>query len=249
MVPVNPKAYAEAVIEGVRNISPPGTHQRRRTGTGSAFESSIKAIQEAAKWLESELRSETSADPTFYAYEFSLEITSHLYAAGASHEEWRSWSSLAAIGSAIRGEKSDACTYAILSGDHSILRSLGTYHNAQDIHGSALWKLAVDRNLELEEDGQLDALDSAWVKLAKSITGGDHIRTEESLQLLAEYWIEEDEDWDVFHPRSYPCFDPYICAGAALARRNGYRPHNLSQDVQKFLDPGLAPQIPDPFML
>jgi hypothetical protein len=58
--------------------------------------------------------------------------------------------------------------------------------------------------------------------------------------------FQDNEDWEVFHPRSAPDFEPEVCAAAAVARRSGYRPTALSGDVQRFLEPGLAEGEPEP---
>ncbi|WP_405610619.1 hypothetical protein [Streptomyces sp. NBC_01508] len=114
-----------------------------------------------------------------------------------------------------------------------------------DAQAATLWRLTVDPELPLQGVECRDELDEAWLKLAESIPQGKHVDTEESLQVVADFWIQEDEDWGLFHPRSYPCFDPYVCAVAALACRGGYSPRKLSADALKFLDPGLVPPNAD----
>jgi hypothetical protein len=246
VVTPTPDGYARQVVDAAAGLALP-TGPRRRSAEESRFATSLPLIRDSVIWLTGSLRDGRVDDALSHAYEISLEITSFLYAAGADHSSWRAWSALAAWGSTLRGDVPGAVPYAVLSGSWEHLGAFEVTVAHESLGSEVVRSLALRTGVPMAGPGHPDRADEAWLLLAAAISRSDHARCEESLQALADFWTEEDEEWDVFEPRGYPCFDPWVCAAAALAREGGYRPRDLSGDARRFLDPGLAPQCPDPF--
>ncbi|MQS36195.1 hypothetical protein [Streptomyces katsurahamanus] len=251
MAAVTPDGYVSQVIDRAAGlVAPDGP--RRRAAPEDRFAESFSLIRDSVAWLAQSRRARSIDESLSQAYEISLEITSSLYAAGADGHAWRSWSSLASWGYALRGDVSGAVPYAVLGGSWGHLEGLQAAPHRPPLPERVVRNLALGAEAPLsgpENSSEAplpgpesdDDIDRAWLRLAVSIPRKDHRRTEESLQTLADFWILEDEEWDVFALRGYPCFDPCVCAAAALARRDGYRPRELTHDARRFLDPGLAP--------
>ena len=88
-----------------------------------------------------------------------------------------------------------------------------------------------------------DPLDAAWTALTHSFPAAEHPVTDRALRTIADFWLEEDDDWEVFHPGFHPDFDPELNAAVALARRSGWQPQSWPDDALRFVDAGLAPQL------
>src|SRR5206468_3997897 len=119
--------------------------------------------------------------------------------------------------------------------------------------GSVRADLATTRELPHEGDPALDALETGADLALETASllfaaGAAHPawRRWAALSELARFWMLEDEEWDRFHPRSYPDFEPEVCAAARLARRRGYVPAHLDPEAARFLEPGLADGEPEP---
>ncbi|MFI9460367.1 hypothetical protein [Streptomyces xiamenensis] len=230
--------YASLVVErGEMIAAPPGP--RRRTAAQGKFESSYGYIRDGIAWLSQRLRVGGLDDPVFYAHELSLEITSYLYAAGAEVDIWREWSLLSSWGSEVRGDSTEMVAYAVLGGRWDHLRGQSIDVDGQSLPGAVVWSMVVGADSPVLPEC-VDEVDEAWVRLAVGARCGDHGQTEASLRKLCEFWMMEDEEWDLFEPRSYPCFDPYLCAAVLLARHGGYQPKHLSAEIRCFLGPGLS---------
>ncbi|MEV4755817.1 hypothetical protein AB0J86_11995, partial [Micromonospora sp. NPDC049559] len=92
-----------------------------------------------------------------------------------------------------------------------------------------------------------DDVDRAWRQLLTAVPARDSATIDLALGTIAEFWIAETEgDWRFFHPRSAPDFDPEPCAAATIARRRGWGPRALTDEVCDYLDAGLADGFPDP---
>ncbi|MFH9399253.1 hypothetical protein ACH4JS_05625 [Streptomyces sp. NPDC017638] len=239
-------SYPRQVVDAATDLFLPAA-PRRRSAEESRFAASLPLIRDSVDWLAGSLRDGRADDALSHAYEISLEISSFLYAAGADHNSWRAWSALAAWGSALQGDVPGAVPYAVLSGSWKHFGAFEVTGAHESLSSEVVRNLAFGTGKPMAGPGRVDEADKAWLTLATAIPRSDHARCEESLQTLADFWTEEDEEWDLFEPRGYPCFDPWVCAAAALARESGYRPRGLSRDARRFLDPGLAPQCPDPF--
>lgn len=176
----------------------------------------------------------------------ALELASYLYAAGAPHPQWRRWAAITAMGLALQGQFVDAGTYAAVAGEWDLIVRMRSLPPGRSSMPAQLWPLLTgEPSLEMPIDG--DDLDQGWYCLVEAIRIGDHARSERALREIVEWWWEEDEgDWVNFHPYSYPDFDAPVCAAAAVAKRHGYVPRDLSPDVRRYLDAGLADGYPDP---
>ncbi|MFF0451357.1 hypothetical protein ACFYT4_34170 [Streptomyces sp. NPDC004609] len=236
----NPDGYVSRVIDGAAGLVA-SAGPRRRAAPEGRFADSLSLIRDSVDWLAQSRQDIGIDDSVSQAHEISLEITSTLYASGAGHPTWRRWSSLASWGYALLGDVSGALPYAVLGGDRSHLEGLRTVPVPQALPDRVVRELALGTGASPLGPQPADAVDGAWLGLAVSIPRKDHRGTEASLRTLAEFWIAEDEEWDLFLLRGYPCFDPCVCAAAALARQGGYRPRELTRDALAFLGPGLAP--------
>ncbi|MFI1028604.1 hypothetical protein [Streptomyces sp. NPDC020951] len=236
---VVPIPYTELVIRKASDLSFPAA-PRRRKGTETSYAAAWDDIQRDLTWISQEIQHGREQDAEEETFQIALELLSFLYSCGAEPKTWQAWAELASIGSRIRGTALDAVSYAVLSGIPRIPPDMQNPPPSSDIQATVLWKLAVEPSLPLPDTRRADDFAEAWLRLSVSIPAQRHADTETSLQSLADFWIQEDEEWDLFIPRSYPCFDPYVCAAAALACRGGYRPSRLSATARLFLDPGLT---------
>ncbi|GGZ33458.1 hypothetical protein GCM10010387_29510 [Streptomyces inusitatus] len=241
---LTPRAYAALVIDDAAGLLAP-SGPRRRVAPEDRFDASLAPVLEGVDWLAGALSTDSVNDPLFYAHDLSLEITSYLYAAGAAHDSWREWSSLTSWGSALRGDVFEAAAYAVLGGDWEHLRAFPPPSGPQPPSRTVVWQLALGSGAPLDTEANPDELEKTWLSLLASIPLREHERTEAALKTLVDFWTLEDEQWDLFEPHGYPCFDPHVCAVVALAYRHGYRPRALTDDARRFLDPGLALRLPE----
>lgn len=177
------------------------------------------------------------------------EFTSFLYAVGASHDVWRHWSSLTAFGLFLSGEIHGAAEYAALGGEWEFIKVLPDKPiNTQQNADKVTWMLITDKPVSAIIQPQYEYSDP-WLMLAQSLPAKDHKTTEESLKLIADFWMEETGgDWNNFSYGRYPVFETPICAVAALARHQGFVPTCLTSSQYSFLEAGLAePEPPSMF--
>ncbi len=169
------------------------------------------------------------------------EFTSFLYAVGASHDVWRHWSSLTAFGMFLSGEIHRAGQYAALGGEWEFLKVLpDTPVDSQQEADQVTWLLITGKPVTTLSESQYEYSDP-WLSLAQSVPAQDHETTEESLKLIADFWMEETGgDWNNFYYGRYPVFETPICAVAALARHQGFIPTSLTSKQYSFLEAGLA---------
>lgn len=179
--------------------------------------------------------------------DLALEVASYLYSAGAPHPDWRHWTGLAAFGHLFQGEYVRACPYLVLAGEWQCLAALRAVPpGRRSASAEALWRLAVGELSELRWPDD-DTENDGWCELLVALPAGDQQRIGAALDAMATFWLDEYEgDWEVFHPRSAPDFEPEPCAAAAIARRSGYSPAGLRGEVRRFLEPGLATGEPEP---
>lgn len=111
----SPGSYVSQVVRKADRLVLPAAPWRR-TGSEKRYAESLEYVQRDIDWLAGQLVADDLPDSASYAYEFSLELTSLFYAAGADRDIWQAWSSLASVGSAIRGNVLDAAAYTVLSG-------------------------------------------------------------------------------------------------------------------------------------
>jgi hypothetical protein len=222
----------------------------RRVGAGGCAASNIEIVKQDLFVVTESLGSDVTAEGKALrrGWDLSLELASCLYDAGAPHTVWRRWSALAAFGMVLSGEYVTSYPYLILAGEWSCIDAMADRPVSRpgSVGLRAIWMLATGQRDRGEAFGPVDDSDSPWLTLCDSIPEDDFSRTEEALRSLADFWILEDEEWDTFHPRSFPSFEPEVCAAAALAKRRGYAPRNLPDDALRFLDPGLADGWPEP---
>jgi hypothetical protein len=233
---VTESEYVQLLREEFRGMAAPSGPERR-----------IGALQRGASAMESVGREFQDNEKVGFGADLALEVASYLYSAGAAHPEWRHWAGLAAFGYLRQGEYVKACPYLVLAGEWSCLEALwAVTPGRRSPAAEAVWRLAVGEPDALSwPDG--DPNDEGWSELLAAIPAGDQERIDAGLDAVATFWLDEYEgDWEVFHPRSAPDFEPEVCAAAAIARRSGYRPTRLSGDVRRFLEPGLAEGEPEP---
>jgi hypothetical protein len=236
---VTAREYLQLLHDEFRALTPP-TGQERRIGAAAHGAATMESVGREFAALQDSEKVGSGAD-------LALEVASYLYSAGAQHAEWRHWTGLAAFGHLFRGEFVLACPYLVLAGEWSCLEALRAVPpGRRSPSAEAVWRLAVGEPDELQwPDGDPD--DDGWRDLLVAIPAGDQVRIEAALDAVATFWIDEYEgDWEVFHPRSAPDFEPEPCAAAAIAKVAGYVPSGLSGDVFRFLEPGLADGEPEP---
>jgi hypothetical protein len=177
-----------------------------------------------------------------------LEMTSFLYAAGAEHHVWRRWSSLTGLGMFLAGNIPESSQYAVLGCEWTFITVLpNVFIKSQQISEQVLGKLINSHFVSNQSEETSDEEDNAWLQLATSIPAQEHQKTEESLKVIANFWMGEDDgDWMNFHPRSYPDFHTPACVAAALARHHGFIPTSLTPEQYSFLEAGLAEPEPLP---
>jgi hypothetical protein len=173
------------------------------------------------------------------------ELTSFLYAVGASHYVWRHWSSLTAFGLFLSGEIHRAAQYAALGGEWRFLEVLPDQSlKSQQEADRVTWMLLSGKPPSNLPEVQ-DEYTNAWLGLSRSIPSKDHKMTEDCLKTIADFWMEETEgDWNNFCNGRYPVFETPICAMAALARHQGFVPTSLDVAQHSFLEAGLAEPEP-----
>ncbi len=175
------------------------------------------------------------------------ELTSFLYAIGASHDVWKHWSSLTAFGLFLSEEFYRASQYATLGSEWEFLKFIPDKPvDSQQQADLVTWMLISNKpNINLSESR--DEYSDAWLKLARSIPNKDHKTTEESLKIIANFWMKETGgDWNNFYYGRYPVFETPICAVAALARHQDFAPMSLTSIQYSFLEAGLAQPEPPP---
>ncbi len=180
--------------------------------------------------------------------ELVLETTSLLYAIGAEHIVWRHWSSLTALGMFLQGKIIQAAQYASVGGEWNFLKSLPPIPiKTKQISQQVIWMLVKGQFTNNLPETASNEEDNAWLNLAKSIPSQHHNQTEDALREIANFWIaEDDSEWMNFHPRSYPDFETFACAIAAIARYYGFTPISLTESEYNFLEAGLAIPEPEP---
>jgi hypothetical protein len=227
---------------------------RRRSGSDTAFRSALTSAQAELAEID---RYTSEADPDDAnsndelrraRVDLCFEIASILFAAGAEHADWRWWARQAATSLLEYGDAQSAASWAVLTGDDGLVGKLPGAPEPGHRPKSVVWWLAkallsgqADNNRpEASGVEPQDSVDAAWTKLARAIPVGDHPATNDALRTITDFWMGEDEDWQAFHPRSYPEFEPELNAAATLALRSGWAPVNWQQDALLFLEPGLA---------
>lgn len=174
----------------------------------------------------------------------SLELGSCLYDAGAPHPAWRFWTGLAGLGLVLLDRPGEACPYLVLAEQWESVARL-TSRPAPDsgsLRRRALWALAGGKPVP---EGPFRQVDEPWADLLAALPAADQRRVSRDLRMLADFWIGEDEGWNEFLPRSYPSFEPEVCAAAAIARRRGLMVTDVPDDVLLFLEPGLGVGVPE----
>jgi len=249
---VNPthEEYCRLVIQEFNGIIVPSGPVRRIDADIYA-EQAIRYITRDLRDAENlfENHSLNIQEVTDLITELSLETTSILYSLGAETIVWRHWASIGTIGKFLLNQLDEAALYAALAGEWIFLQNLPTMPiRSQQISDLVFWQL-VSGTLITEPLDRIDSnYDNAWLQLSQSIPSQDHNVTENCLKTIADFWImESEDDWSRFHLRSYPDFELYPCAVAALARHYGFTPSSLTSDQYKFLEAGLS--IPEPSKL
>ncbi len=178
----------------------------------------------------------------------ALETGSIWYAAGAEDAAWRRWFGLAALGHLLAGDVEDVCWSAVLGGETQLLRRLppGPLPTLQPA-SVALWNLL--GGIPPAESGPpADHHDEACALLQASIPARDHATTGFALGEIADFWIGEVDDWDLFRPGYEIQFQVAEPALAALAVASGFDPGGLTSDQRALLGPGLAVEFPAPLL-
>lgn len=177
------------------------------------------------------------------------EFTSFLYAIGESYNVWKHWSSLTAFSVFLSGDIHDAANYAALGGEWEFIKVVPDKPiYTQQYADKVTWMLITGKPVS-EIMQPKDEYSDAWLMLAQSLPAKDYKTTEESLKLIADFWMEETGgDWNNFYYGRYPVFETPICAMAALARHQGFIPTSLTSEQYSFLEAGLAePEPPSMF--
>jgi hypothetical protein len=258
---------------GVRDVHRLLTHAReldipsaprRRSGTDAAFRSALSGIKaELAEIYRhaTEINRYVEApddggdeEVTRARTDLCLELASLLFAAGAPHPQWRWWASQGAGALLDVGNAQSAAVWALVAHDDDLVGRLPKAPGPGSQPERIVWWLASappsgDSHGAHESGSQSDGpddddVDAAWVTLLRSIPAADHRATGSALRVITDFWLDEDEDWEQFHPHFYPDFEPELNAVAALARRSGWEPSEWPPDALRFLEPGLAPGTP-----
>lgn len=244
---LTPSAYITLLRDEAGAVrTPPGPY--RLIATRNRIEDCFESVLGRISRLGNVIGPEDNQESQYLrdASDRALELGSYLYAAGAPHPQWRRWSALAALGLALQNQFVDAGTYAAVAGEWDLIARMRSLPPGRSSMPAQLWPLLTgEAPLEMPTNG--DDLDQAWCHLVNAVRTGNNARTEATLREIVEWWWEEDEgDWVNFHPYSYPDFDVPVCAAAAAAKRHGYVPRDLPQDVGRYLDAGLADGFPEP---
>lgn len=228
---------------------PPGPGRRR--GAVAHGRALINAVNEDLDEIDEQhrLRVARLRDSAASVTDLALELTTFLYAAGAPHPRWRRWASLAAFGSHLQGDLVGALRYGAMAGEWAYVDRLSVeLPPTRQLVDLALWRV-IGADLEPAEEALLEEAGEepsrrAWRDLAVAIPGRDAERALGALSALADDWLASIEgEWEAYDYRAFPCFDPALCAAAALARRAlGALPvDGLTPARRAALDPGSAP--------
>jgi hypothetical protein len=226
------REYAELAGRAAETLTVP-VERPRRDGSATAIAGNIEAARRDLRYVLSQAGDVAHIQP------LCLELASCLYDAGAPHRAWRFWSGLAGLGLVLSDRPADACAYLVLAEQWDSVGALtsGPAPAGGPLPRRAVWALAAGTPLDPDP---VDDVDRPWTELADAVPIGDHKQASRALRDLADFWIGEDEDWNTFAPRSYPSFEPEVCAAAAIARRHGITPAEVPDDVMLFLEPGLG---------
>jgi hypothetical protein len=236
---LTPDSYAAVVADAEARLSVPDGPPRRTGSIGRIAEN----IEQARGDLADNLKDASDLERVA---ELCLELGSCLYDAGAPHPLWRYWTGLAGLGLVLQDRPEQACAYLVLAGQWDTVASLVAGPPASGpLARRCLWVLAGGSGGERLREGRIGEWERAWPDLVEAVPAGDQGRVTRDLTELAEFWIGESDNWNAFAPRSYPSFHPEVCAAAAITRRSGTAPADLSGDVALFLEPGLAAGTPD----
>jgi len=244
---LSPASLTRYVLEQLEHVEL-GSGPERRLGAVALGANCLRMIRRDMRGIGRLIEAErlTQTDALSQVDDLTLELASLLYSSGAPHEVWRRWSGTYALGTSLLRRAQEAAKFAALGGEWALLSTLPPERAASKrVSERVVWALLIQESLDPTSVRAADAEDDAWLSLATSIPGGDHSATDKALKTIAQHWMAEG-DWQTFHPRSAPDFEPSVCAAAALARRGGYRPENLSVDELQFLEPGLAEPEPTP---
>lgn len=235
---------------------------RRRSGTDTAFRSALSGVQaelteihryatEPGGHIEGDDNS-GSDELRRARVDLCLELASLLFAAGAPHPQWRWWATQAAGALLGYGDPQSCAVWAVVAHDDGLVRRLPEAPEPGSRPERVVWWLACASLPGRAGAGWAgapgeepkDSVDAAWVALLRSIPAADHATTGSALRTITDFWLDEDEDWEAFHPHYYPDFEPELNAAVALARRSGWEPAGWPSDALRFLEPGLANGIP-----
>lgn len=227
----------------------PPTGTERRRGARAHARALINAVNEDLDEIDLAHRQREGRlqDSAASVAELALELASFLYAAGATHASWRRWASLSSFGLHIAGDAASALCYAALAGERAYLDILSTDRTpprqiADFVLSHVIGAVGADALPKATDD-----VGRAWLSLALSIPGKDHVRTAEALGVLARDWVQmTDGEWTVYAYRAFPLFEPAMCAAAALAARTGFTGAGLGEVERRALEPGLADGWPEP---
>lgn len=225
---------------------PPPTGPDRRHGAAAHGRALLHAVGEELDEIDEEHRQrlvrmqESAARVT----DLALELTAFLYSAGSPHLRWRRWASLAAFGSFLAGEQHSALRYGAIAGEWAFLDRLSikppsSRQLVDQVLGCLIGAVSHEDLPEAH-----DAPGEAWRLLALSIPASEHTMTGQALAVLADEWVEVCPDWQDYSYRTFPSFDPAMCAAAALATRQGYQGEGLSVMQRTVLEPGLVQPWP-----
>jgi hypothetical protein len=227
---------------------------RRRLGNDATFQLALSEIQtELAVIYRALTRPGTQRqvhgggdDEVHRArVDYTLELASLLFAAGAPHPQWRWWAAQAANTLLAEGSAQSAAVWAVVAHDNSLLTHLPMAPEPGSHPARVVWWLATASAMRAPAQPRLvdefDDFNAAWASLVYSIPARDHVVTGRCLREITDFWISEDDDWRNFHPRSYPDFEPELNAAAALARSSGWEPRAWPEDAVCFLEAGIAP--------
>jgi hypothetical protein len=224
----------------------------RRTGTMSSFRRALSRVQAELTAINDHTARVTDLgddEPRRARVDLSLELASILYSAGAPHRQWRWWAGRAARALLKYGEVARSAVWAVLACDDDLIAQLPPAPNPGRSPDRIVWWVAERARPDRRDNGDDreatdippdDPLDAAWTTLVRSIPAADHAATDRALRTITDFWLEEDEDWEAFHPGYHPDFEPELNAAVALARRSGWQPRCWPDDAMRFVDPGLA---------
>lgn len=238
--------YVSLLAEQLATVEAPAGPVRR-IGVLDHVPSELELIRRDLDSVVAALAAGIRTDRLESATGLARETASWLYAAGAPTPVWRRWAGLTGFGHLSQGDPLGACPYLVLGGEWACLAAVRAMPPGRGSPSArAVWFLATGQGTpdELPDD---DSVDLAWRTLLTAVPAGDQAAIDGALTEIAEFWIAESEgDWEFFHPRSAPDFDPEPCAAAALARRHGWSPDSLAPEVHRYLEAGLAEGEPEP---